>query len=148
MLATSADILRSLVQLRFGGHSLHIEIVKKVEISEKVHSGCVKPLWIWPWQYIVNTGTTLSVLNRIVFDLRVRSGIRTHANIRWPECSKCHTLEEIFLESGALDRSAILTYSARGPVLGSKVTNAYFGFVISGKRSWRTRALIPVPLAC
>ena len=40
----------------------------------------------------------------------VRSGIRTHASIRRPERSDSHACWEGFrLESGALDRSAILT---------------------------------------
>ena len=40
----------------------------------------------------------------------VRSGIRTHAHIRGPEHSLRHKFaEKVTLESGALDRSAILT---------------------------------------
>ena len=40
----------------------------------------------------------------------VRSGIRTHAHIRGPEHSLRHNFaEKVSLESGALDRSAILT---------------------------------------
>ena len=40
----------------------------------------------------------------------VRSGIRTHAHIRGPECSLVVVGRDFTLESGALDRSAILTY--------------------------------------
>ena len=39
----------------------------------------------------------------------VRSGIRTHAHIRGPECSHQQWGEGVILESGALDHSAILT---------------------------------------
>ena len=40
----------------------------------------------------------------------VRSGIRTHAHISGPEISRSHwDLRNDFLESGALDHSAILT---------------------------------------
>ena len=40
----------------------------------------------------------------------VRSGIRTHAHIRGPECSRPRWWpKDLFLESGALDHSAILT---------------------------------------
>ena len=39
----------------------------------------------------------------------VRSGIRTHAHIRGPECSFHVEGRDVTLESGALDRSAILT---------------------------------------
>ena len=51
----------------------------------------------------------------------VRSGIRTHAhNIRGPERSLvCRSLQkEMNLESGALDRSAILTTDVRSDQLG------------------------------
>ena len=40
----------------------------------------------------------------------VRSGIRTHAHIRGPECSFVFKGRDGTLESGALDRSAILTF--------------------------------------
>ena len=40
----------------------------------------------------------------------VRSGIRTHAHIRGPESSLVVVGRDFTLESGALDRSAILTY--------------------------------------
>ena len=42
--------------------------------------------------------------------ISVRSGIRTHAHIRGPEHSALSERVRKLLESGALDRSAILTH--------------------------------------
>ena len=50
----------------------------------------------------------------------VRSGIRTHAHIRGPECSP--TQVRYNLESGALDHSAILTHHG---IMSNLVTYIY-----------------------
>ena len=44
--------------------------------------------------------------------MHVRSGIWTHALCWGPECLKFHWTKVFNLESGALDRSAILTFPA------------------------------------
>lgn len=47
----------------------------------------------------------------------VRSGVRTHAHIRGPECSTLRKQGKVHLESGALDHSAILTCFSNDRVL-------------------------------
>lgn len=54
-------------------------------------------------------------------------------------------MEEIALESGALDRSAILTIG------NLKLFDVLIAFCSAAEKDfviWRTRASIPVPLAC
>ena len=74
-------ILRSLVQIRLGG-------------LFSISTYC----WIANDPFVGFTWKKL-----------VRSGIRTHAHIRGPECSFVVKGRDVTLESGALDRSAILT---------------------------------------
>ena len=66
-------------------------------------------LWI-RW----NTNTIDKKKNTVKKYNTVRSGIRTHASIRRPEGPlPLYTGKVIYLESGALDRSAILTTTLR-----------------------------------
>ena len=112
----ATDILRSLVQIRLGGY-----FSGKLVSILRAHSVT----------YFSEKG------------LSVRSGIRTHAHIRGPEYSFNVKGRDFTLESGALDRSAILTYLYQ-ILFHNPIHFINYSFL----KEWRTRASIPVLLAC
>ena len=80
-------------------------------------------------------GDELKVYEPIqIMKIFVRSGIQTHAH-----------RSGLRPERSALDRSAILT---TGLMWVSCEKRPEFGFDVSGKKTWRIRVSIPVPLAC